>query len=411
MKNLADFPSEEYKNRCEKARRLMDEYNIDALLLTEEENVTYLSGFRKMLPNFSKARGYMLHFILLPRDGAPVLLLPLPMRGNAELSSWIEDKRFFVAGITGLPPIDPLKLTIGTIEELGLVDRVIGLELGDLTRIDSSQKDFEAIRNGLPHAKFVDSSELIWKMRSIKSPLEIQYMRKVCGITCKAFQAGFESIEEGMTEKELARIIYKAMLDEGSEDTPLMAALLIRSGPNRYRLSDTRPSDTKMKKGHIIVVDGGTHYKGYFSDMTRLACIGEPTKKQKEMFECALKAEEAGVQAIRSGATAGDVFTAADNVITELGFNKNFIYRFCGHGIGLRVHEPPSIAQGSETVLQPGMVLCVEPVLYDKVSLTYMLNGIMGKGAEGVFYLEDEVVVTERGHENLTPMEKTLWIV
>lgn len=412
MSKFSDFPLEEYQRRSIQARKLMGQYGIDALFLTDEENMTYFSGFRKILPT-SKARGYILNFMLLPKEGEPVLILPLPMRGNAEISSWIKDQRFFASGVTGMPEIDPIQLAVETIEELGVFNKVIGLELGEQMRIAAPQKDFDAIRSKLSNANLVDASELIWKMRMIKSPREIQYVEKACDITCKAFQAGFESIKEDMTEKELARIIYKAMLDEGGEDTPLQAVILVRSGPDRYRLSDTRPSETKIKKGHIVIVDGGVSYKGYASDICRLASIGKPTKKQMEMSDCAFDADEACLRALKPNVKASDIFRAADDTIRDHGYSNNFIYRFCGHGIGLSVHEPPSIAEGIDIVLRPGMVLCFEPVLYDTKSLTYVLTGRMkGRGEEGVFYVEDQVVVTETGCQNLTSrMKKTLWIV
>jgi len=386
----------------------MSQYNLDALLLTEEENLTYFSGLRKVLPNLSKARVYQTYFLILPRGAAPVLILPLQMRGNAEAMTWIDDVRFSVAGLAAMKPVDVLRLTVETMEEMNLADKAIGMEFGDLTRLDLSQNDFEAVKRGLPKARLVDCSELIWRLRMVKSPGEIECIRRASAMTCKAMEATLGSMKEGMTEREIARAFYKMLLDEGCEDTPLKAFISIRAGPTRYGMWDSRPSDTKIKRGDIIVLDGGTNFKGYSSDMIRLASVGKPSKKQQEMFEVALRAQEAAIQAVRSGTTCGEVYNSAAKVAEKAGYLKSLYATGCGHGIGLLVHEPPSLAKGSKVRLEPGMVLCVEPAFYDDKSLAYIHRGGRGKGEHGVFMVEDTVAVTQTGHESLTPIDKSL---
>lgn len=415
MVSSPDFPISEYKKRYENIQKTMEKNDIDAMLLNENENMTYFSGFRPILSGQSKDRAHMYHFILLPRNGLPILILPLPMRGNAETMSWIDDVRFFLSDWTfapflSVPPKDPIDLIIETIEELDLMDKVIGFELGEGTRLDMSQKDFELIKMSLPKAKILDVSNLIKEVRSIKSKLEIKHISEACRITCKAFRSIQESIEEGMTEREIAAIFYKTIIDEGI-DEPYKSFLQIRSGKDRYGLSFTRPSNYRIKKGDIVMTDGGATYKGYWADMTRLACIGEPSTKQKKIYECAIKSQEAGLNSIKEGVSVRAVASSILDTAVEMGCRRNLPYISYGHGIGLVIHEPPYLSMNEETTLRSGMVLTVEPTFYDSVAISYMTKGIGDKGSDGVFYVEDDIVVTKDGYENLTPLSKELLIV
>jgi len=413
---LSDFPQEEYEDRCKKARNLMDDHGLDMLLLTQEENLTYFSGFRPILTGESKDRAHLYHILILPREGSPVLVLPLVMRGNAQIMSWVDDLRFFLADWTFAPflsvnPSDPIDLVEKAITELKLENKTIGLELGGNTRIDMSQRDFQTIRQSLIKAQFVDASDLLWQMRTLKSAQEIQHIRKACGISCKAFQTTLETMKRGMTDKEITRTFYKATLDQGSEDMPSKMILVVRAGKERYGLAFTRPSGYKIKEGDIVLMDGGANWKGYWCDMTRIACVGAPSSRQKKLFDCALKSQESALDKVRAGIPIKNVAASAVDTARKLGCERNLPYTSHGHGIGLSVHEPPYIGVKSEGELRAGMVVTIEPTFYDETALNYITKGIGEHGAEGVFYVEDNVVVTTNGSENLTPLSKDLWIV
>jgi len=400
----ADFPSNEYVQRCEKIQRLMEKANIDVLLINCEENLAYFSGFRKT--HLSKRRPY---FLILPREAPATLIVPLTMKGNAEEMSWLfPDGIKFWGGGPSHPdlPNDAIDVVTHLINDLGFTKKRIGLELGRSMRLDLTPGDLETIYQELPQAQFIDATDLIWKLRMIKSPRETDHLRKVCDITCKALEQGFRSVKEGMTEREFARIVYRAMLDEGGEDDPLRMFQHVRSGPERYRVLDPRPSNKKMKKGDLVVVDLGAFYRGYYADMMRMLCIGEPSDKQKEMFEVAFQAQNAGVNTLKPGAKINDIYSKAMIVIEEAGYLQNTMGESVGHGLGMDVHEPPTIhlSQDEETLL-PGMVVTMEPSIYD----IPIIKGV--PGGVGAFMVEDNILITETGHENLTPMKKDLWIV
>ncbi len=400
---LSDFPREEFMARCENARALMDQHNIDGMLLWKSKNITYFSGYRPI--NY-------FYYMLLPKDDAPVLVVPLTQRGNAETMSWIEDIRYYGPSSLGLA--DPKETGLKILKELGFADKVIGIEESPQAK---EKNVWDALNGHLNQTKKVDT--LIWKLRMVKSPLELRYVRKACDIVSKAFLKALGAIQEGMTEREYARIAYKAMLDEGAEDTPLYGGLNLRGGGFRYMMSDTRPTDYKLRRGDMVILDGGITYKGYWCDITRLTCIGPPSKRQKELFDACLEAELAGLEAMQPGAKISEVCKVVEQVLEKRGLTKNiFPGQQIGHGVGLEIHEPPfikihkdsSIIANDDIVIEPGMVLAIEPLIYDDPVLKSVIEGYT-PGGEGVFFVEDNVLVTEKGPENLTPIPRELNIV
>ncbi len=154
-----------------------------------------------------------------------------------------------------------------------------------------------------------------------------------------------------------------------------------------------------MKPSDLVVVDLGATYKDYWSDYMRMASIGEPTEEQRAFFACDLASQKAGVEAIRPGIPTKAIFQACADVIKAMGFEEHARIERVGHGVGLDVHEPPSIAFNGETIVEPGMVLTVEPIFFDRPD-----------GKIGNFALEDVVAVTETGGKmTLTGSGTDIW--
>jgi len=244
----------------------------------------------------------------------------------------------------------------------------------------------------------VDGAEILWELRMIKSPREIEVLRKVCLATCEVFRMGFEGAREGMTERELAGL----MLAEMARQTHYRPGFVgIRAGRTKYGMMNVPPFDLRMEKGDLVVVDAGATLKDYWCDMMRMMCIGKPSDDQRRFFDCDLEAQIAGVEVIKPGALASDVCHAALTVIDRRGLRRHApALERVGHGLGLEVHEPPSLALDNARVLQAGMVLCVEPIFSDLPNCEI-----------GNFALEDVVLVTDTGHEILTPFSKELYLV
>jgi Xaa-Pro aminopeptidase len=390
---FADFPREEYAGRVHRARALMAESGLDALVVTGKENVIYYTGLMT-IGWISKHRP--LGAIIARDHDAPLMIIPENLLSVSEESSWIDEVRPW--GGVKIPgaPTDPLDAFVAGMRELKLTRGRIGMELGYGQRIGMPQADVDAFRAALPDAQLVDASPVLWKQRMIKSPLEIEAIRRACAATSRAFEVGFSQIREGMTERELAGIMLREL---ASTNYP-PGFIMVRSGVEKYRMINVEPFDKPMRRGEIIVVDAGATYRYYWSDYMRMACIGEPTADQRRFFEAELASQSAGVAAIRPGAQAGAVFQACQDMIDRHGLSEHAALERIGHGVGLDVHEPPSLAKGSATVIEEGMVLTVEPIFWDQPH-----------GRIGNFALEDVLVVTKTGHEILSTFPKQLHIV
>ena len=391
---FSPFPVSEYEARVTKARRLMEESGIDALVLTSKENVVYFAGIQTIGWD-SKHRPLI---VIVPRDpsSAVHMVLAESLYYVARESSWVDELRPWGGWMEGASD-DPIAGAFQVLQDLGLAAGTLGLELGYGQRMGMSQEDYCKLVEGLPEAKLVDGSELIWELRMIKSPLEIEVLRKACAATTSAFEKGFSALRPGMREKELAGIMFAEMARHTDERPGFM---MVRSGLRKYRMANVLAFDKPMTPGELVVVDSGAVYKDYWADFMRMSSIGEPTKEQRRFFDATLESQQAGVDKLAPGVTAHDIFSACNDVLVSHGLADYVTFERLGHGVGLDMHEPPSMARGSELVIQPGMVLTVEPVFWDRPD-----------GKVGNFALEDVVVVTEEGHEVLSLFPKDLHIV
>lgn len=392
----AIFPTEEYLARVDKARTLMDERGIDALLLTAKENVIYFSGIRTIGWN-SKHRPMG---IVIPRDNSKpiVSIIPESLYDVSYHSSWLDEIRPWGGWRRTDAVADPITAFANACQELSVLNGTIGLELGYGQRIAMSQDDFTDLQKRLSNATLVDASSLLWDLRMIKSPREIEMLRKACDATNKAFERGFSSLRAGMTERELAGIIMSELALQTQE---LPGFLMVRSGELKYGMINVAPFEKPMQPGDLIVVDVGANYNYYWSDFMRMASIGEPTAEQKRFFAAEIASQQAGVDAIKPGIKLHEIFDASYNVLMEHNMREHVPgLERVGHGVGLDVHEPPSIGKGSNVIVQPGMMLTVEPIFWDKP------DHVVGN-----FALEDQILVTETGHEVFSTFPKDLYIV
>jgi len=390
------FPTEEFLERVRKARQLMSQQGIDALLLTEKANVVYFTGLRT-IGWMSKHRPMG---VIVPRseDHPIISVIPENLLEVSFNSSWVDEIAAYGGWRRQDLVADPLTAFHNTIQSVCGGKGVIGLELGYGTRMGMTQADFHELKAGLKGYDLVDASPLLWDLRMIKSDREVDALRKVCDATSKAFEKGFSALRPGMTERNLAGIIM-AELALQTEELP--GFVMVRSGPLKYGMVNVEPFEKTLNKGDIVVTDVGGTYKYYWSDFMRMACIGEPSADQKRLFAGELAAQQAGVDAIKPGIKLHEIFDACYNTLIESGLKEHVPgLERVGHGVGLDMHEPPSIAKGSDTIARPNMVLTVEPIFWDQPDHTI-----------GNFALEDVVLVTETGHEVLSAFPKDLYVV
>ena len=229
------------------------------------------------------------------------------------------------------------------------------------------------------------------RVRAIKTPAEIDAMRRAVAISEAALADLMRWLEPGMRERQIAMRLEQLLAEHGSEGTAFTTTVL--SGPNSA-LPHGHTGERALREGEALLIDVGGRYEGYPADITRTFCLGEPEAQLEAIHEVVLAANEAGIRAAGPGVPMGEVDRAAREVIERAGYGEAFIHR-TGHGLGLDVHEPiPQLAAGVTERLAPGMAFTVEP-------------GIYLSGSAGV-RLEDNLVVTEDGVEVLTSYPKRL---
>jgi Xaa-Pro aminopeptidase len=395
----AEFPVAEYASRYARARRLMEEAELDALLLTHELNVRYFSGYLTILWE-SRFRSLML---LLPRDVSlgPTLIVPGQETGNAMGTSWVPDRVIYPDQENAVPH------TVKALQDKGLATGRIGMELGFGQRLGMTQEDYAALHSALPEAQIESATELIQAVRMIKSPSEVERVRRACEISQSAVREGFSALRAGMTEKELGAVLGAAMYREGAELSSRPSFLTVSSYPGRPLMVNSLASDYAIQAGDMVMLDGGATHGGYATDFIRQACLGDPTDDQRRWFDICIEANDACIAAVSPGVTGADVYEAGLAVFERYGLAKYNLINIVGHGTGMEVHELPwlgerDIVYSSDTRLEPGMVLCVEPVI----------AGMDGPNARaGIFIVEDKLLVTENGCEVLTKsISKDLWV-
>jgi Xaa-Pro aminopeptidase len=208
-----------------------------------------------------------------------------------------------------------------------------------------------------------------------------------------------------MTEKELARVMGSTMYAEGAELGTQPSFLALFGGPDRYMHVNGLASDNVLGEGDLVLIDGGAVFQGYSTDFIRQASVGEPTAEQRRYFEICVEANNAAIDAIRPGVEGADVYAAGVAVFEREGLLEYNVLNIVGHGTGMEVHELPWLGEGgvvytSSTVLEPGMVVCIEPVI-----------GGMDDWRAGCFIVEDKVLVTDTGAQVLTDaLDKNLWV-
>lgn len=374
----------------------MEEANINALLLSSRDNIVYFTG----LPNI----GWQLYPVsslatIVPMDGEVTSIIPGSLYASATKNTWVKNQIWMPRYPEKFPnaPLTPIAAIKKVFKELNLTNSTIGMELGLHTRIGWTQNMFQEFKTTFPNITIIDATDLLWKLRMIKSKAEIEALKKACDATNEAFRVSFESLRPGMTERELGTIAYVTMTEQTGYRPSFV---MIRSGPKKYDMVNCPPFDKEIEKGDILVLDLGATYKGYTCDFMRMACIGEPTREQKEYFDVQLSSQIAGVEAVGPGVKVNEVCGACVRVIDEMGFaDKVTPVRGVGHGLGLSGGEPPSMSCSSDTILEPGMFITVEPIFTDK------------EAKIGSFAIEDNIVITKTGKKIFSTFPKELWVV
>jgi len=301
------------------------------------------------------------------------------------------------------------ELAVGTVKDCEIIlqdklyDQIAGLlkKYGgvDTVALDSENcnlKTRNAYREKLEGVTLLEDDrfgELIGRMRAVKNKEEISKIYAAQKIAEKTFDHILGFIKPGLTEREIALEAEVYGKTIGAQDT---AFSVIVAGGSNSSMPHAVPGDKKVNAGEFLLIDMGFMVDGYCSDMTRTVAIGHASRKQKDVYNTALSAQQAALEKIKPGVLCKDVDAAARGIIDASPYTGLFGHGL-GHSLGLEVHETPAFNKINETPLQPGMVMTVEP-------------GIYIPGEFGV-RIEDLIAVTEDGFENLTASPKNLIVL
>jgi Xaa-Pro aminopeptidase len=227
--------------------------------------------------------------------------------------------------------------------------------------------------------KAIPFGRKIEELRTVKDPSELELLATACRITCQAIADVFSLIRPGLTEHQLATALDSRMADLGAERPAFDT--IVASGPNGA-IPHHAPTDRPMRRGDLITMDFGALYGGYHADMTRTVALGEPAGWQREIYELVMAAQRSGLDAARPGADVGDVDAAARDLIRDAGHGDHFQHGL-GHGVGLEVHEAPTIGYARTGRLASRVPVTVEPGVYLPGRGGVRIEDVLVVGADG----------------------------
>ncbi len=380
----------EFKSRWKRASELMGKRGVDALFIADGLNFMYLGG---AFGDSSRSRPTI---IILPRDKDPVIMVHEFLETASQRQTWVKDLRTY-SSLLGAPIV----LVKDVIRELKLTTGRIGAELGAMQRLGVSFDDFIRLKKELSAVEFVDANDILWELRMVKSSYEIECHRKAVEISCKAIERCFNIVREGMTDAKAVKKLIQEQITLGGEKT----FVNVNSGPYNYDSGCDIPGNHVLKRGDLLWYDFGCTHKGRWSDLSGGIVIGNvPSVKQRRMQKKITSITRAIVEAVKPGIKAYDLSRIADRKFEKAGLTDMWGRGDCagpssnkagriGHGVGMLITEPPHIAKYDDTELRSGMIITVEPGIVTEY---------------GHFHAEEDVLVTEEGHEVLSKIPREL---
>ncbi len=354
-----DLPPLSVRGRIDAVRELLGPAGCDALMVTDPVNIRWCTGFTGSAGVLViSAAAATLITDTRYRDQAPAQL------GQSECEAEVEISRQFVE--SGVSRLDP--------------SAKVGLEADSITW--AQHRSWSDVLGTMPIA----TTAIILGLRSVKNDAEVARIEAAAAIVDASLADAVESIDSGVTEREMVQAIDGGMRSRGAKGPSYDT--IVAAGSNSA-LPHATPGDRVLCPGDLVVVDAGALVDGYCSDMTRTFVVGdEPADRRSgEILELVGRAQRAGLDRVGPGVVAGDVDQACREIIDSAGYAEHFGHG-TGHGVGLDVHELPALGKGNTGILQPGHVLTVEPGIY-----------IAGLGGVRI---EDTVVVTDDGCRALT---------
>ncbi|MEX0887366.1 MAG: aminopeptidase P family protein [Phycisphaeraceae bacterium] len=341
------------------------ETDADALLVTNPRDIRYLTGF---VGDDSWA--------LVRRRSTRVHVL--------------SDFRFGEQIAREAPHVSAIMRKRPLAEELKhLADRLHVAKLG-VQPAHVSLAERKVLARQLGSRRLAELDDRLLEQRSVKSDAELAAIRRAIRIQESAFQVTLMHIEPGMREREIAAHLEYQMRLAGAEGRSFPTIVAADANAS---LPHAVPGEKRVRRGGIVLIDWGARYGGYCSDLTRVVAIGRMKPKLREIYSIVRDAQWAGIEAVGPGKPMKEVDAAARQVIERAGYGRQFGHSL-GHGIGMDIHELPTLSPRSEGELEPGQVVTIEPGIY--------LPGVGG------VRIEDDVLVTDRGRRVMSRLPKDL---
>ncbi|KGP72933.1 M24 family metallopeptidase [Pontibacillus yanchengensis] len=348
--------------KLSKVRKRLTEEDLDGVLVTNDKNRRYMTGFT---------------------GTAGVLLITQESALFITDFRYVEQAQKEAQGFEVIKHTTPIQEEISAqVEKLGI--KRLGFEKQHMTY--GVYEDYQKVIN----AELVPTAGVVEKLRLIKSEDEIKILKEAAEIADAAFEHILTYIKPGVKEIDVSNELEFFMRKKGATSSSF--DIIVASG-YRSALPHGVASDKVIQSGELVTLDFGALYKGYCSDITRTVAIGEISDELKEIYDTVLQAQLRGMDGLKAGITAKDADDLTRDYIKDKGYGEYFGHS-TGHGIGLDVHEGPGLSFRSKETLQPGMVVTVEPGIY--------VPNVGG------CRIEDDTVITENGNERLSTSTKEL---
>lgn len=380
-KSEMTFGLDEYAGRLATVREGMGRLGVDTLLVHTFANIFYLIGHQTTgLANY--------HCLVIPAQGDPFLVVRRLEAPLAQASSWINDF------VIWEDHEDPSVVTIEALRKRGLNRGTIGVENSS---ISVSARFMEQIQSGLTNTSFKDAGGVVEGARRIKSPAEIEYMRRAAVMTSLGVKAAIDAIRPGVTENDVAAEAVSAMYRAGSEFMSREPTVISGTRSGIAHLSFKR---RVLEAGDCVLLEMSACYNRYNAPLMRVASIGQPCDQMRRMGDAVLAGLEGAIAAVKPGATAGDVERAVSDAYRAAGLSAG---KRAGYSVGVGFPvtwmeaEIIALKRDDPTVLEPGMVLHIVPALREP-----------RKFAVGC---SETVLVTDSGHEVLTKLDRKVFVL
>ncbi len=345
-----------YQKRIESFQKYMEEKGLDAFFVEDAVNIFYLTGLKMSAGQ-----------LLIHKEGSKLFV----------------DARYFERASKESPIPTALCQSFSLLEALeehaGDV-KTLGFNSESL-----SYQRYLDLSKSAPLLTFIACQNPVKNiLRVVKEREELDLMRKAADFGCEGFDFACSLLKEGITELEVASQLEIFWKKKGVSKTSFDP--IVAFGKNSA-IPHHETGETRLKKGDAVLFDIGVMYKHYCSDMTRVVFFGATDPVMEKIYYIVKSAQELALELCKAGVTPAELDKAARGYIEEKGYGKQFTHRL-GHGVGLEIHEAPNVREGVDLPLEPGMVITIEPGIY--------VNNLGG------VRIENSIVVTENGYENLT---------